>query len=81
MLMTCNLIPRSRRVAVLLQGVLGQEGILLPGEDVNVMPLRQRLCQALGIHLRAGVVAHRVSVNDFEDFQYIIPQDGKIQSF
>ena len=55
---------RFGRVSIPLHGVFGQKGVLLPGEDVNVMPLRQRLRQALGVHLRAGVVAHRVAVND-----------------
>ena len=54
---------RLGRVNIPLQGVLGQKGILLPGEDVHLVPLRQRLRQSLGIHLRAGVVAHRVAVN------------------
>ena len=55
---------RLGRVNIPLHGVFGQKGVLLPGEDVNIVPLRQRLRQALGVHLRAGVVAHRVAVND-----------------
>ena len=72
--------PDSRRgrVAVLLQGVLGQEGVLLPGEYVNLVPLRERLGQALGVHLRAGVVAHRVAVDYLENFQADTPQFREI---
>ena len=60
---------RFRWVGIPLHGVFQEEGVFLPRENVNLMPLRQCLRYALGIHLRAGVIAHRVAVNYLEDSQ------------
>ena len=62
----CN--PAIRRVPFPLHRVLGQESVFLPGEDVHLVALRQRLAQALGVHLRTGVVPHGITVDYLQDF-------------
>ena len=49
-------------------GVLRRKPVLAPREDMDFMPLRERLRQALRIDFRPGVVAHRIAVYDFDDF-------------
>ena len=62
---------RFGRVGVLLYCILGKKRILLPGEDVNLVPLYERLRQALRVDLGARVVAHGVAVNNLQDFQWL----------
>ena len=60
--------PRVRGIGLPLQLIFGQEGVLLPGEDVDLVAVRQSLVQALGVDLGAGVVPHGVAVDDLERF-------------
>ena len=60
---------RIGMVGVPLHRIFGEERVLFPGENVDLVPIGQRLCEALGIHLRTRVVSHRVTVNNLEDFQ------------
>ena len=68
---------RLGRVGFPLHGVFRQKGVLLPGEDVHLVPLRERQRQAPSVDLRPGVVAHRVAVNHLEDFQVACPHSQR----
>ena len=47
-------VQRDARVRLLLQSVLRQEGILLPGEHMHLVTLCQRLAQPHAVHRGAG---------------------------
>ena len=57
------------KIGLALCGVLGEKGILLPREGVDLLPQGERLCQALSIHLGARVAPDGVAMNDLENPQ------------
>ena len=60
--------PGVRGVRLFSHRVLGQEGVLLPGEDVDLVSLGERLRKALRVHLGTRVVTHRVAVYYLQDY-------------
>ena len=78
-------IPRPRRVddvqlhalvgwiVLLLQVIVREEAIVLAGEDMDVVPCRQRVRQRLGVHLGACVIAHGITVDHLDNLHASSP--------
>src|SRR5690349_17172591 len=60
-----------RRIRFLRENVVWQEFVLLPGEDMDLMAICKGLCQCLCINFGTSIIAHRIAVNDQEDFHGI----------
>ena len=56
------------RILLLSQVEVRRKGIFLSCEHVDFMAFRQAMAQGLAVHLRPCVVAHRIAVDDFQDF-------------
>src|SRR6266702_7114538 len=50
------------------ENVVWQEFVLLSGEDMDLMPICEGLCQPLCIHFGTSIIAHGIAVNNQEDF-------------
>lgn len=63
------------RIAFGTQPIIGRERVLFAGENVDLMALGKPLAKGLRVHLRASVVAHRVSVDDVQYLHSAPPRD------